>query len=334
MRHHTRGHPSVKLVSSVVAPSAPPLTRPPRSCGTAARCPSTRDNLCSPSGTSISRPWPPLRNPISRSECPNGTSGSRRPCTIAIGRPGSHGLPPSRCRRPSSIRSARDRIGLAILRRTKPHALLHHGPARLRGKLRAHINSSVMSQAGAISTSASDSGCQRRSLDHRPPQQQQRDIAAHAGPDDDLRPLGQLLEYRPRLLAPAPDRAILEAAFRLAMTRIVEADERPALQSRPFCQRRSLGADHVRFEPLQPQHARRRPRLDEICDAAAGRARSDVNELRLALRHPIHALHCKRPEPLQDRRPTILQIIPRLDTGGAELSTIEITEAVVAAGGR
>ncbi len=33
-------------------------------------------------------------------------------------------------------------------------------------------------------------------------------------------------------------------------------------------------------------------------------------------------------------RPTILQIIPRLDTGGAELSTIEITEAIVRAGGR
>lgn len=32
--------------------------------------------------------------------------------------------------------------------------------------------------------------------------------------------------------------------------------------------------------------------------------------------------------------PTILQIIPRLDTGGAELSTIEIAEAVVCAGGR
>lgn len=30
---------------------------------------------------------------------------------------------------------------------------------------------------------------------------------------------------------------------------------------------------------------------------------------------------------------TILQIIPRLDTGGAELSTVEITEAIVAAGG-
>lgn len=33
-------------------------------------------------------------------------------------------------------------------------------------------------------------------------------------------------------------------------------------------------------------------------------------------------------------RPTILQIIPRLDTGGAELSAVEITEAVVRGGGR
>lgn len=34
------------------------------------------------------------------------------------------------------------------------------------------------------------------------------------------------------------------------------------------------------------------------------------------------------------RSPTILQIIPRLDTGGAELATIEITDAIVQAGGR
>lgn len=33
-------------------------------------------------------------------------------------------------------------------------------------------------------------------------------------------------------------------------------------------------------------------------------------------------------------RPTILQIIPELDTGGAELSTAEIAEAITAAGGR
>lgn len=37
---------------------------------------------------------------------------------------------------------------------------------------------------------------------------------------------------------------------------------------------------------------------------------------------------------MADQAPTILQIIPRLDTGGAELSTIEIAEAIVRAGGR
>jgi glycosyltransferase involved in cell wall biosynthesis len=37
---------------------------------------------------------------------------------------------------------------------------------------------------------------------------------------------------------------------------------------------------------------------------------------------------------LADRAQTILQIIPELDTGGAELSTIEIAEAIVVAGGR
>lgn len=37
---------------------------------------------------------------------------------------------------------------------------------------------------------------------------------------------------------------------------------------------------------------------------------------------------------MADKRPTILQIIPELDTGGAELSAIEIADAIVRAGGR
>jgi glycosyltransferase involved in cell wall biosynthesis len=37
---------------------------------------------------------------------------------------------------------------------------------------------------------------------------------------------------------------------------------------------------------------------------------------------------------LADKRPTILQIIPELDTGGAELSAVEIAGAIVRAGGR
>ena len=37
---------------------------------------------------------------------------------------------------------------------------------------------------------------------------------------------------------------------------------------------------------------------------------------------------------MADKRPTILQIIPELDTGGAELSAVEIAGAIVRAGGR
>lgn len=37
---------------------------------------------------------------------------------------------------------------------------------------------------------------------------------------------------------------------------------------------------------------------------------------------------------MAEKRPTILQIIPELDTGGAELSTIEIADAIKQAGGR
>ena len=37
---------------------------------------------------------------------------------------------------------------------------------------------------------------------------------------------------------------------------------------------------------------------------------------------------------MAEKRPTVLQIIPELDTGGAELSTIEIADAVQSAGGR
>ena len=37
---------------------------------------------------------------------------------------------------------------------------------------------------------------------------------------------------------------------------------------------------------------------------------------------------------MPDARPTIAQIIPQLETGGAEITTVEVTEAIVKAGGR
>lgn len=49
---------------------------------------------------------------------------------------------------------------------------------------------------------------------------------------------------------------------------------------------------------------------------------------------PLHRVHETNNRLVGMRRPTILQIIPELDTGGAELSTLEIAEAVHLAGGR
>ena len=61
-----------------------------------------------------------------------------------------------------------------------------------------------------------------------------------------------------------------------------------------------------------------------------------VQELRLRVGHPMKPSSFARGSDLRvaTDRPTILQIIPQLDTGGAELSAVEIAEAVVRAGGR
>ncbi len=42
----------------------------------------------------------------------------------------------------------------------------------------------------------------------------------------------------------------------------------------------------------------------------------------------------RRGDHLSKDRPTILQIIPHLDTGGAELSVVEVAGAIVRGGGR
>jgi glycosyl transferase family 4 len=42
----------------------------------------------------------------------------------------------------------------------------------------------------------------------------------------------------------------------------------------------------------------------------------------------------QEPDALPSIRPTIAQIIPHLDSGGAEITTLEVTEAIVQAGGR
>jgi glycosyltransferase involved in cell wall biosynthesis len=52
------------------------------------------------------------------------------------------------------------------------------------------------------------------------------------------------------------------------------------------------------------------------------------------VRSSYEAFSLQRRPQLAEKRPTILQIIPELDTGGAELSAVEIAGAVARAGGR
>ena len=80
-------------------------------------------------------------------------------------------------------------------------------------------------------------------------QQQQGDVAAHAGADQHLRALGQLIEDGARLLQPAAHRAVLEPALGLAVARIVEAQAADTLLPRPLRHRAGLDA---RISDLKP----------------------------------------------------------------------------------
>src|SRR5262249_24993731 len=75
---------------------------------------------------------------------------------------------------------------------------------------------------------------------------EQHDPAAHRRADQDLRPLGQRVDDGERIIGPAPDRAVLEAAARGAMAAIVEADVGAARHPAAGLERARLGAGHVR----------------------------------------------------------------------------------------
>ncbi len=74
---------------------------------------------------------------------------------------------------------------------------------------------------------------------------QQHHPAAHARADQDLRPLGQLVEHLKHVGAPARHRRVLESARRLAVAEMIEAQERLAALQRQGLQMGRLGARHV-----------------------------------------------------------------------------------------
>ena len=95
---------------------------------------------------------------------------------------------------------------------------------------------------------AGDARCLPGRLRHQRAQQQERHVAAHAGPDEHLRAVCQAGAGGARLLQPAADRAVLEPAIGLAMPGVVEPEACTPLRRRPFRHRGRLGAGHLRFE--------------------------------------------------------------------------------------
>src|SRR5262249_43737807 len=87
------------------------------------------------------------------------------------------------------------------------------------------------------------------------------------------------------VLQPAADGAVREGPARLAVARIVEADDRPALVPRPGVERRGLGPFHVGVEAAQPEQAGRRALARANRNAARGGAGSHVNEFQATIAH-------------------------------------------------
>ena len=197
-----------------------------------------------------------------------------------------------------------DRIRLAVLRRTQPDAVVHdRAPDGLWTNLPHQVLGHVPGRGDQHQRL--DARRLRRLLDHQAPQRQQRQIAAHARPDNDQRPVRHTLEHPLRLREPPPDRAVLERAARLPMAGIIEADQTLAASGCPVGERLRLGRDHLRLEAAQPEQvtmpigadARLCQRGDQTGDAA-NRCRPlcpivrrcDIQKMCLARRHMIHAL--------------------------------------------
>jgi hypothetical protein len=80
--------------------------------------------------------------------------------------------------------------------------------------------------------------------------------AAHGRADQDQRAIGEFINHRQRVGAPAGDGSLPEIPRRGAVAEIVEAEERAALFHRPIGQGLSLGSGHFRAKPAQPNQGR------------------------------------------------------------------------------
>jgi hypothetical protein len=206
------------------------------------------------------------------------------PWRMCTGQPVAMGFGPmSRCRRPSSINRAGDRVRLVrIDGRLQVHAFgvdratdvfreaLPHQPFReVRGGRDQH-------QPCGRTPAGPAQG----------PGGEERQPPAHGRADED-RPVRHMgAQDRERVLEPARDGALLEAPARLAVAGVVEAHEAPPGPRRPGIQRLGLGGPHVGAEAAEPDDGRAAAVAHERGEPARLGALADVHELKHCLTVP------------------------------------------------
>ncbi len=143
--------------------------------------------------------------------------------------------------------TARDRIGLLVGRRHQDATFgQHRGPLR-RGHFRPHRILGEVRRRG----DPDQTGDPVRPAGG----EQERDPAAHAGPDEDLRTLGQPVQRVGRVARPVADRPVLEPAGGLAVAGIVELEAGAPPRPRPGLDEGRLGSGAVGAKPPEEHDA-------------------------------------------------------------------------------
>ena len=262
---------------------------------------------------------------LSSSAWRHGTSSSAPPCRMRTG-----GIDRDRAGQDRPARAVLEQLGgdrIAggiVRRRPRPDAV----PIQRRSRLRRQAG--LQQGAGEVGGGGDQhQGPHALRSDQR---RQAREPSAHRRAHQDQRPLGQPIHHRQGVAAPAGDRSVREVAAGFAVTEVVEAQKSPTASLGPRRQRVRLGSGHVRAEAAEPDH--RRPRA---ADPAPGEFRAVVLEPPAGPGHSRPLRRRVKTRVVPTTLPpgfTLLQVVPRLVSGGVELATADMATAVVAAGHR
>ena len=185
---------------------------------------------------------------------------------------------------------AGDRIALGgIIRRHGHHAIPHQRRALGVGKPGPHA---VFREIWRRGDADKPPDPIRDRLGH-----QQRYPPPHRRPDQNLRPLGQRVDGRQRILGPITDGPVPKRPRRLPVPGIVKPQERPPPRLRPVLQEHRLGPRHVRHEPPQKHHPRPLPRRADMGDAAALRCGKVVGHQGAPSLRPSYQAAARIPTP-------------------------------------